>query len=50
MHPNLQEAVVAINAVYPEEIVRYYSPAYSQQLLEQLDAMAASGGAGSAPA
>jgi hypothetical protein len=35
-----QEAVEVINSAYPEEIVRYYSPAYSRQLLEKLDAAA----------
>ena len=34
-----------INSSYPEEIVRYYSPAYPQMLLQRLDALA-----GSAPA
>lgn len=37
----LKEAVEIINSCYPEEIVRYYSPSYSQQLLEKLDSMAA---------
>lgn len=37
----LKEAVDVINSSYPEEIVRYYSPQYSTQLLEKLDAMAA---------
>lgn len=43
IHSNLavQEAVEIINSAYPEEIVRYYSPAYSRQLLEKLDAAAA---------
>jgi hypothetical protein len=40
----LKEAVEVLNSCYPEEIVRYYSPSYSQKLLEQLDSMAASGG------
>ena len=34
----LREAVEIINSCYPEEIVRYYSPSYSQQLLEKLTA------------
>jgi len=33
----LQEYVDSINACYPEEIVKYYSPGYSQALLEKLD-------------
>jgi hypothetical protein len=33
--------VEVINSAFPEEIVRYYSPAYSRQLLEKLDAAAA---------
>ena len=37
--------VQVINSSYPEEIVRYYSPAYPQMLLQRLDALA-----GSAPA
>jgi len=36
----LQEAVEIINSSYPEEIVRYYSPSYSKQLLDKLDAAA----------
>lgn len=36
----LKEAVDIINSCYPEEVVRYYSPSYSQQLLQKLDAMA----------
>jgi len=32
----LRESTDAINSCYPEEIVRYYSPGYSQQLLDQL--------------
>ena len=39
----LKEAVEIINSCYPEEIVKYYSPSYSQQLLEKLDTMAAAG-------
>ena len=37
----LAEAVAVVNSSYPEEIVRYYSPTYSTQLLQKLDAMAA---------
>lgn len=37
----LKEAVAVINSSYPEEIVKYYSPTYSAQLLQKLDAMAA---------
>lgn len=33
----LKEYVEAINSCYPEEIVKYYTPHYSQQLLEKLD-------------
>jgi len=29
-----------INSCYPEEIVKYYSPAYSAQLLQKLEALA----------
>jgi hypothetical protein len=35
----LKEAVEIINSAYPEEIVKYYSPQYSQQLLERLQTM-----------
>lgn len=35
----LREAVEIINSCYPEEIVKYYSPSYSQQLLEKLEQM-----------
>eukprot|EP00798_Chlamydomonas_sp_ICE-L_P009677 gene9677-8504_t len=38
----LREAVEIINSSYPEEIVKYYSPSYSQQLLEKLETMATS--------
>lgn len=31
-------AVRAINACYPEEVVRFYSPGYSETLLDQVDA------------
>lgn len=37
----LKEAVEIINSCYPEEVVRYYSPSYSQQLLQKLESMAA---------
>lgn len=37
---SLKEAVDIINSCYPEEIVKYYSPGYSQQLLEKLEQMA----------
>lgn len=33
----LQEYINAINSCFPEEIVRYYSPGYSEALLERLD-------------
>lgn len=35
----LKEAVEMINSCYPEEIVRYYSPSYSQQLLDKLESL-----------
>lgn len=41
----LREAVEIINSSYPEEIVHYYSPGYSQQLLQKLDAMSSSSSA-----
>jgi len=34
----LREVVEIINSNYPEEIVKYYSPGYSQQLLAKLEA------------
>ncbi|XP_002164433.1 sperm-associated antigen 6 isoform X1 [Hydra vulgaris] len=34
---SLQEYVNEINNCYPEEIVRYYSPGYSQKLLERIE-------------
>lgn len=37
----LKEAVEVINSCFPEDVVRYYSPAYSQQLLQKLETMAA---------
>ncbi|KAM9337390.1 sperm-associated antigen 6 [Symphorus nematophorus] len=33
----LQEHINAINSCFPEEIVRYYSPGYSEVLLERLE-------------
>ncbi|XP_003385608.1 PREDICTED: sperm-associated antigen 6-like [Amphimedon queenslandica] len=33
----LQEYINDINKCYPEEIVRYYSPGYSEKLLERID-------------
>jgi len=36
----LREVVEIINSNYPEEIVKYYSPGYSQQLLQKLDGIA----------
>uniref|UniRef100_A0A672GN12 Sperm-associated antigen 6 n=1 Tax=Salarias fasciatus TaxID=181472 RepID=A0A672GN12_SALFA len=33
----LQEYINAINSCFPEEIVRYYSPGYSEALLERLE-------------
>jgi hypothetical protein len=44
----LKEAVAVVNSSYPEEIVRYYSPSYSTQLMEKLDAMAVSAKAAAA--
>jgi hypothetical protein len=35
----LREASEAISGVYPEEVVQYYSPGYSQQLLTKLEAL-----------
>ncbi|XP_048826962.1 sperm-associated antigen 6 [Brienomyrus brachyistius] len=34
----LQENINSINSCYPEEIVRYYSPGYSEILLERVEA------------
>jgi len=34
----LREHINNINACYPEEIVRYYTPGYSEQLLQRVDA------------
>ncbi len=33
---NLREVVEVINSNYPEEIVKYYSPGYSKELLDKL--------------
>jgi len=33
----LQEYINAINGCYPEEVVKYYSPGYSEQLLERVE-------------
>lgn len=33
----LQESIDAINAAFPPEVVKYYSPGYSETLLERLD-------------
>ena len=33
----LQSYIHAINGCYPEEIVKYYSPGYSEQLLERVE-------------
>jgi len=37
----LKEHVDVINSCYPEEIVKYYSPSYSAELLAKLETMAA---------
>ncbi|KAG7317627.1 hypothetical protein KOW79_018662 [Hemibagrus wyckioides] len=34
---DLQKYINTINACYPEEIVRYYSPGYSEALLERIE-------------
>jgi hypothetical protein len=34
----LAETIAAINACFPEEIVKYYSPGYSEALLQRVDA------------
>ncbi|KAJ3369630.1 Sperm-associated antigen 6 [Allomyces arbusculus] len=41
----MAESVRQINACFPEEIVRYYSPGYSAVLLQKLDEYAAGGNA-----
>lgn len=33
----LRAHIDVINSCYPEEIVRYYSPGYSQTLLEKIE-------------
>ncbi|KAA6401595.1 MAG: putative axoneme central apparatus [Streblomastix strix] len=33
----LKEAVDAVNACYPEEVVRYYTPGYSKELLQKVE-------------
>ena len=33
----LHEYITAINNCFPEEIVRYYSPGYSEALLERVE-------------
>jgi hypothetical protein len=33
----LREHIDVINNCYPEEVVRYYSPGYSQQLLQKIE-------------
>ena len=40
----LKEFVDTINSCYPEEIVRYYSPGYSEQLMEKIDNYSLPGG------
>jgi hypothetical protein len=39
----LAESIRTINECYPEEIVRYYSPGYSNTLLSKLDAYTSAG-------
>jgi len=34
------EAIQTINACFPEEIVKFYSPGYSETLLDRIDAFA----------
>ena len=34
---DLSEAINTINECFPEEIVRYHSPGYSETLLQRLD-------------
>jgi hypothetical protein len=38
-NPGLREPVEAISGVYPEDVVQYYSPSYSQQLLQKLETL-----------
>lgn len=33
----LREFIDTVNSCYPEEVVRYYTPGYSQALLEKID-------------
>ena len=33
----LSESIAAINACFPEEIVKYYSPGYSETLLQRVE-------------
>ena len=33
----LAEAITTINACFPEEIVKYYSPGFSETLLDRVD-------------
>lgn len=33
----LMEYITVVNACFPEEIVRYYSPGYSETLLEKVE-------------
>lgn len=40
----LAESIRTINECYPEEIVRYYSPGYSNTLLAKLDSYTSAGG------
>ena len=40
----LKEYVDTINSCYPEEIVRYYSPGYSDTLMEKIDNYSLPGG------
>jgi hypothetical protein len=37
----LKDLVALVNSHFPEEIVKYNSPSYSQQLLQKLEAMSA---------
>ena len=40
----LEEHIRAINNCYPEEIVRYYSPGYSEALLQRVESFRPSDG------
>lgn len=33
----LKEAIDAVNSCYPEEVVRYYSPGYSHELMQKIE-------------